>query len=315
MAYFKSSQCSSSSMPPGKWKYDAFLSFRGEDTRYNFVDHLYAALVQRGLCVFKDDGKEISPELLKAIEGSRFAVVVLSKNYANSSWCLIELAKIMECRNRIEQKVLPVFYHVDPSDIRGQKNDVAIFFQQHEKKLRKEMDTVTKWRKALTAALNLTISTTKKMRISVLIEKSLITVSNNRIGMHDLTQQMGWQIVRESFPNSRLWQLEDIHDYINKNRKLKAIEAIVVSDKQYDDDEYEEKVGFSANVFERTKNLRLLDIRGRFTSSEPTFLPEDLRWLCWNQYPFSYLQVEHLSKLIGLEVVRGSIKQFWDYKR
>ncbi|KAI3725531.1 hypothetical protein L1987_65321 [Smallanthus sonchifolius] len=386
MAYFKSSQCSTSSMPSGKWKYDAFLSFRGEDTRYNFVDHLYAALVQRGLCVFKDDeelkrGKAISPELLKAIEGSRFAVVVFSKNYANSSWCLIELAKIMEWHNRMGQKVLPVFYHVDPSDIRRQKNDVAIFFQQHKKKLRKEMDsvkklrkemdTVKKWRKALTAAANISglhISEKFKEGESTYInkivqdilgdiqpcdmEKNLVGINShmdalnsllgkkenvedpddgaNMIrrrfahkkvlivlddvdnGMHDLTQEMGWKIVRDSFPNSRLWQLEDIHDYINKNRKLKAIEAIVVSDKQYDDDVYEEKVGFSANVFERMKNLRLLIIRGKFTSSKPTFLPEDLRWLCWNQYPFSYLQVEHLSKLIGLELVRGSIKQFWD---
>ncbi|KAI3725529.1 hypothetical protein L1987_65319 [Smallanthus sonchifolius] len=93
--------------------------------------------------------------------------------------------------------------------------------------------------------------------------------------------------------------------------KLKAIEAIVMCDKQYDVDEYEEKVGLSANAFKSMKNLRLLDITGKFTSCEPTCLPGDLRWLCWRHYPFSSLPVAQMSKLVGLEVVRGAIKQFW----
>ncbi|KAM3199933.1 hypothetical protein P3L10_032293 [Capsicum annuum] len=64
-----------------------FLSFRGPDTHRNFVSHLYTALEQRGVNDFKDDerletGKSIPNELLKAIEESRFAVVIFSKRYA-----------------------------------------------------------------------------------------------------------------------------------------------------------------------------------------------------------------------------------------
>lgn len=85
-----------------KWEYDAFLSFRGEDTRNNFVAHLHKRLEDRGVNVFKDDeklerGRPISAELLKAIEESRIAIIIFSKYYASSIWCLEELTKIMEC--------------------------------------------------------------------------------------------------------------------------------------------------------------------------------------------------------------------------
>ncbi|RVW32683.1 hypothetical protein CK203_112942 [Vitis vinifera] len=45
-----SAQMASDSSPsnPG-WTHDVFLSFRGDDTRYNFTDHLYNALVRKGI--------------------------------------------------------------------------------------------------------------------------------------------------------------------------------------------------------------------------------------------------------------------------
>ena len=63
------------------FKYDVFLSFRGEDTRKNFVDHLYHALTQKGIETYKDDekikqGKMISDELINAIEDSKFYIIV-----------------------------------------------------------------------------------------------------------------------------------------------------------------------------------------------------------------------------------------------
>ncbi|KAG5601719.1 hypothetical protein H5410_033089 [Solanum commersonii] len=105
------------------WKYDVFLSFRGDDTRNNFVAHLYKRLQDIGINVFKDDvklerGKFISIELLKAIEESRTAIIIFSEDYASSTWCLEELTMIMECVDKKEQKAYPVFYNVEPSDIR-----------------------------------------------------------------------------------------------------------------------------------------------------------------------------------------------------
>ncbi|KAK4343237.1 hypothetical protein RND71_036331 [Anisodus tanguticus] len=138
-----------------RWSYDVFLSFRGEDVRKTFVDHLYVALQQKGIHTFKDDeklerGKSISPVLVRAIEESCIALIIFSKNYVNSTWCLEELTKIMECNKQKGQIVLPVFYDVDPSTVRKQKLSYEEAFGNHEDNFK-----VQKWRAALEEAANL----------------------------------------------------------------------------------------------------------------------------------------------------------------
>ena len=66
-------------------------------------------------------GEEISAELLKTIEEPMILVIVFSKNYAESKWCLNELVKIVECWENDEMVLLqPIFYHVKPSEVRYQ---------------------------------------------------------------------------------------------------------------------------------------------------------------------------------------------------
>jgi predicted nucleotide-binding protein len=125
MASTTTQRASSSSSSTPSWRYDVFLSFHGEDTRKSFTDHLHAALKQRGILVFRDDeklerGKYVCEELLKAIQESMYAILVISPNYAFSRWCLIELSKIVECM-RGTGRILPIFYHVDPSDVRNKR--------------------------------------------------------------------------------------------------------------------------------------------------------------------------------------------------
>ena len=71
-----SSSSSSSSFP--QWNYNVFLSFCGVDTHKNFTDHLYTVLKQK--CIIDEEklerGKYISPELLKVIEESKYAIIV-----------------------------------------------------------------------------------------------------------------------------------------------------------------------------------------------------------------------------------------------
>ncbi|XP_034706158.1 disease resistance protein RPV1-like [Vitis riparia] len=152
-----SSSSSSSSTSIQKYNFEVFLSFRGEDTRNNFTDHLFVNLDRMGINTFRDDqlerGEEIKSELLKTIEESRISIVVFSKTYAHSKWCLDELAKIMECREEMEQIVLPVFYHVDPSDVRKQTGSFGEAFFIHERNV--DERKMQRWRASLTEASNL----------------------------------------------------------------------------------------------------------------------------------------------------------------
>ncbi|KAF7851306.1 hypothetical protein BT93_L4134 [Corymbia citriodora subsp. variegata] len=140
--------------------YHVFLSFRGADVRKNFLSHLYAALDQKGLNTFMDDeelrkGEEISPALMRAIEDSRIAIIIFSKNYASSRWCLEELAKIMECKERDGLIVFPVFYKVEPREVRTGRESYRRAIAKHESKFGKNSEKVKKWKKALSKASNL----------------------------------------------------------------------------------------------------------------------------------------------------------------
>ncbi|XP_016646930.1 PREDICTED: disease resistance protein TAO1-like, partial [Prunus mume] len=147
------------------WKYQVFvfLSFRGEDTRKGFTGHLHAALSDAGIRAFLDDNELERAEFIKnqleqAIHGSMISIIVFSKRYADSSWCLDELVKIMECRERLGQKVIPLFYNVDPSDVRKQTGSFAQAFEKHEAGIcegKHEKEKVQRWRNALTQAADL----------------------------------------------------------------------------------------------------------------------------------------------------------------
>jgi len=142
----------------GSFTYDVYLSFRAEDTRYGFTSHLFHALIQRGINTFFDDkGDESSPSsLVNAIKQSRIAIVVLSKNYAFSSFCMKELTAILGCSEEKDIKngrlVFPVFYDVYPSDVRNCRGSYGEALAKHEQD---DIHEVKKWKSALQMAAHL----------------------------------------------------------------------------------------------------------------------------------------------------------------
>nr|GEW43431.1 Toll/interleukin-1 receptor (TIR) domain-containing protein [Tanacetum cinerariifolium] len=146
---------SSSSIPKKSFKYDVFISFRGEDTRKTFVDHLYEALQDKCICTYKDDekikrGKTIDNQLIQASKDSRFFIIVFSENYASSSWCLDELVEIMDGQKTGEQTAYPVFFHVEPTQVRKQSGPFGEAFSKNKNK-----DAAEKWIEALKGAAGL----------------------------------------------------------------------------------------------------------------------------------------------------------------
>ena len=151
------------------YRYDIFLSFRGLDTRQSFIDHLHKALIDANISTFLDDeeietGEDLKPELESAIKASRGSIIVLSKNYATSTWCLDELVMILEQRMTSNHIVIPIFYHVEPAHVRWQEGSFGDAMTKHKQTMEEETDTykrsqwaqkMDRWNKALTQVANL----------------------------------------------------------------------------------------------------------------------------------------------------------------
>ncbi|CAJ2634035.1 unnamed protein product [Trifolium pratense] len=161
-----------------------FLSFRGEDTRDSFTGFLYYTLHKEGFKVFMDDvglerGDKISSSLINAIQASRISIVVLSENYAYSTWCLDELVNILECKNKMKSRIIwPIFYKVKASDVRHQKNSYEKAMAIHEKMFGNDSEKVKKWRSALTEVSSLS-GLTYKTGYEYKIIQTIVEMAND----------------------------------------------------------------------------------------------------------------------------------------
>ncbi|XP_019086569.1 PREDICTED: disease resistance protein RPP4-like [Camelina sativa] len=134
----------------GSRRYDVFPSFRGEDVRDSFLSHLLKELKRKTITFIDDEierSRPIGSELLSAIKQSRIAIVVFSENYASSTWCLNELVEIHKCYLELDLMVIPIFFHVDPSEVRKQTGEFGKAF--HKTCEGKSDDEIQSWKLAL----------------------------------------------------------------------------------------------------------------------------------------------------------------------
>lgn len=132
-------------------KVDVFINFGGE-VRGGFLSHLRHALARQSIKCFIDDEetertetrKHVPAKVLHAISESKVAVVVLSENYASSSWCLNELVEIMKAKSMM----VPVYYEVDISDVQYLKGSFGEDVRRHGQS--ENLETMKKWEACLT---------------------------------------------------------------------------------------------------------------------------------------------------------------------
>nr|WIL59971.1 nodulation protein [Melilotus officinalis] len=197
------------------WTYDVFLNFRGIDTRNSFTGNLYNSLNQRGIHTFIDDeeiqkGDEITPTLLQAIKESRIFIAIFSNDYASSTFCLTELAMILECSKSSGRLFFPIFYDVEPTQIRKLTGSYAEAFAKYDERFADEKDKVQKWRDALRQAANISgchfkpgseseykFIGTIVDEISLKINRVPLHVANNPVGLEsrmlEVTSLLGFE--------------------------------------------------------------------------------------------------------------------------
>ncbi|KAJ7951580.1 Disease resistance protein (TIR-NBS-LRR class) [Quillaja saponaria] len=155
--------------------------------------------------------------------------------------------------------------------------------------------------------------------ISTLIDKSLITISSDyRVWMHDLIQEMGWEIVRqESYKmpgeRSRLWDLEEVHHVLKNSVGTKAVECMSLDISKV------QEIHLSPQAFTTMCNLRFLkfystDLRSNlYLPKGLQFLPNELRYLHWDAYPSKSLPSHFCPEnLVELKMQHGLFEKLWN---
>jgi len=140
--------------------YDVLINFNGEDIERKFVSHLDSALSAVGSTTFLHhqnavQSTHIEPPILDLC---RVAIVVFTKSYSESAWCLHQLQQIIKWHQTYCRHVLPVYYEISPSEVRLQKGDFGKAFKAtaHQTFSRQQLEhAMSRWSYALTKATNL----------------------------------------------------------------------------------------------------------------------------------------------------------------
>ncbi|KAA8531869.1 hypothetical protein F0562_006414 [Nyssa sinensis] len=147
--------------------------------------------------------------------------------------------------------------------------------------------------------------------ISVLVQRSLITINKGIVCMHDLIQELGKEIVFQESPKdpgnrSRLWYHEDICKVLIENKVTNRIEGIMLNTS------ITKMLRVHADAFETMTNLRVLTINNVCLSGRLTKFSSQLIYVDWNGFPSSSLPINfHPEKLVQLHLRGSHIKQMW----
>ncbi|GMP65063.1 hypothetical protein CsSME_00026026 [Camellia sinensis var. sinensis] len=152
--------------------------------------------------------------------------------------------------------------------------------------------------------------------IDVLVKKSLVTISDNKLMMHDLIQELGWYIVCQKSPKepgecSRLWLQEDLTRVLMENTGTKNVEGIAMDypDLGHQDpkDVGLKELKLRPKAFAKMSNLKILKM------CYLKYLSNKLRYLDWCRYPMKCMpSTFQPERLVELHLTYSSIEQLWE---
>ncbi|XP_039165463.1 toll/interleukin-1 receptor-like protein [Eucalyptus grandis] len=185
-------------------EYEVFLNFRGPDMRNTFTNCLYHTLLNKSISVFIDNeeidvGEEIGPEIFQAIDDSKICIPIFSRDYASSSWCLCELEHMMQHRKTNELEVLPIFYDVEPSDVKLETGVYKDALTLHKKERGAEI--VQRWEEALKEVTKIKGWDAKNIghgelahliaqKVLVKLKVSCVHISDHLVGMDESVDEV-----------------------------------------------------------------------------------------------------------------------------
>ncbi|XP_065862899.1 disease resistance protein RPV1-like [Euphorbia lathyris] len=157
--------------------------------------------------------------------------------------------------------------------------------------------------------------------ITNLVDQSLITISNNKVWMHQLLQEMGLEIVQqesmeEPGQRSRLWHHQDVHHVLTNNTGTRAVEGISL------DLSTTRELHLTSEAFKKMYNLRLLKFHDpdfeyfskvHFPDEGLTFHSNKLRYFHWYRYPSKSLPSNFFPEnLVELNLPLSNLKHLWE---
>ncbi|KAI4388866.1 hypothetical protein MLD38_001157 [Melastoma candidum] len=126
--------------------------------------------------------------------------------------------------------------------------------------------------------------------VRVLLDKFLISIRDDQeLWMHDLLQQMGWEIVCRESPmelggRSRLWNTEDIRYVLRNDKGSELVEGLFVRDTNGISSTKIEALDVDAKTFRKMNRLRLLKLEDVDLSGDLRYLSGEIRFLHWDSY-------------------------------
>ncbi|WVZ16875.1 hypothetical protein V8G54_009857 [Vigna mungo] len=141
------------------WKYDVLINFTGEDIHRKFVSHLNSAFSTVGLTTFLHHPNAVKSTHIQQpiLSHCHVVIVVFTQTYSKSAWCLDQLQQIIKWHETYCRHVLPVYYEIQPSDVRLQKGDFgkALKATAQQTFSGEELEHgMSRWNHALTKAAN-----------------------------------------------------------------------------------------------------------------------------------------------------------------